>query len=351
MEFSDPHAAHRRAGIPVIGREWHDVAIDGDDLAGVVFQNCVFDRVRLTSTSLWQSVFVQCTFTDCEFVDCRLFRAQYVDCSGNRLRIAAGEFRETGFAQCRFDELRIESSGERVAFAGTEVGRVAFDRAGCRQQALAVSNCTLGAVAAENASFDGLAGVGIDLRVWALENALFERCMLVEACAEELDLSAVRFESCNLYKGNFAGVRIRHAPGTIFAECDCRDADFADAELTGALFARTSAPRARFVGANLTHALFPEATLVEADFGGVRAEQSVWNGADLTDANLERIDAYQATFRNGVLDGARVGGARLVQADLHGVEASLEDADTREARGTLEWRAEREAEARLPPRS
>ena len=71
-------------------------------------------------------------------------------------------------------------------------------------------------------------------------------------------------------------------------------------------------------------------------------------GADLTDAGLEGMDAFRSTFRNAVLGGANVDDARFVEADLHGVESTLAGADLRGSRGTVAWRAEREAQARSP---
>ena len=44
----------------------------------------------------------------------------------------------------------------------------------------------------------------------------------------------------------------------------------------------------------------------------------------------------------------RLAGASLVEADVHGVDGSLEGADLRDSRGTTAWREEREVEARRP---
>ena len=348
MAFKDPYGAHRKAGIPMIGASWRDTEIDGDDIAGMIFQDCEFERVRLTGTSLWQTVFVNCRLSDCEFADCRLFRTQWVDCSGSGFRITGGEFAEAVFSKCRFKELALDRSGERLAFASCERGRLAFNGDGCRQHGLTVSDCTFDAVAAENASFTSATAVAADLRVWSLEHAVLDHCLLVEVQAEGLDLSTVRLNTCNLFKGNLRETRIRHAPGSIFAECDCSGADFAEAELDGALFAKALAENTRFAGASLNNAMFPESTLIGADFRGASARQSVWTGADLTDAGFEGVDAWRGTFRNAVFGNTRLAGASLVEADVHGVDGSLEGADLRDSRGTTAWRAEREAEARRP---
>ncbi|MXZ33122.1 MAG: hypothetical protein F4Z20_07235, partial [Gammaproteobacteria bacterium] len=71
----------------------------------------------------------------------------------------------------------------------------------------------------------------------------------------------------------------------------------------------------------------------------------VWREADLGGANLAGLDAFRGIFRNANMDGAEVSGASFACADLHGVKQSLEGADTREARGTLDWRAELERQS------
>ena len=49
-------------------------------------------------------------------------------------------------------------------------------------------------------------------------------------------------------------------------------------------------------------------------------------------------------FRNASFKDANVANARFVETDLHGVEETLDGADLRDSRGTVTWRAEREAE-------
>ena len=348
MAFKDPYGAHRKAGIPLVGGAWRDQEIAGDDIAGMILKDCVLERVRLIGTSLWQTLFVDTRFEKCEFVDCRLFRTQWVNCDGSGFRVIGGEFSEAAFSECRFEELIVGRSGDRIVFGSCDLGRIAFIEDGLGQRGLSFSDCKFTEVAADNVRWESATGVAVDFAGWSLDGAVLDRCMFVEATARGLDLSKVRFASCNLYKGDFREARIRQAPGSIFAEANCADADFVEADLTGALFAKSEAPGARFIRAQLANAMFPDSSLVGADFSGAFAVQSVWSAADLTDANFERVDAYRSTFRNGVLSGTRVDGARFVEADLHGVEAPLSGADLRGARGTLDWRAEREKEARLP---
>ena len=332
--------------MPLVGGRWCDTEITGDDMAGVIFQDCVFERVRMVGSSFWQAMFVNSRFDDCEFTDCRLFRTQWIDCSGSTLRLVGGEFAEVVFSECRFEDLVVETSGDQVVFGSSEINHLAFRGEGSVQRGLTVSDCTFRSVGAEHADWQSATGVAIDFGVWSLDGATFDKCMFVEAKAPRGDFSNVRFVSCNLYKSDFKKARIKHAPGSIFAESDCTESDFAEADLTGALFAKTLARGARFIRARLGNAMFPDANLEGADFDGADARESVWSGANLTDANFQGANAYRSTFRGGVFNGAQVAGACFVEAELHGVEASLTGADLRGARRTTDWRAERETEVR-----
>ena len=332
--------------MPLVGGRWCDTEITGDDMAGVIFQDCVFERVHLVGSSFWQAMFVNCRFDDCEFTDCRLFRTQWIDCSGSTMRLFGGEFAEAVFSECRFEDLVVEIPGNQVVFGSSEINHVAFRGDGSSQRGLTISDCAFHSVGAEHANWQSATGVGVDFGVWSLDGAAFDKCMFVEAKAPQHDFSNVRFASCNLYKSDFTKARIRDAPGSIFAESDCTEADFAEADLRGALFAGTLAPGARFVRARLGNAMFPGANLEGADFNGADARESVWIGANLTDANFQGADAYRSTFRGGVFNGTQVAGACFVEADLHGVEASLTGADLRGVRRATDWRAEREAQVR-----
>ena len=346
MTFKDPIGAHRTAGIPIVGATYSDMHFDQEDLAGVIFKDCVLERVRLTGSSLWQTMFVNSRLDDCEFADCRVFRTQWVGCSGSGFRILGGELSEAVFSSNKLGHVALDQSGQRVVLGESEFGRLAFNGAGCAQEGLTISGCTFDSVAAENATWHGGSAIGVDLSTWSLEGARLEKCSFIRATGDGLDFSSVRFESCNLFQASFCETRFRWARGSIFAECHCDDADFTDAELDGALFAKVRASNARFRGARLSNAMFPGATLIGADFSGATAGRSVWAGADLTGARLARMHAYQASFRNAVLEDAEVENACLVEADLHGVEEALIGADLRDARRSVPWRAEREAQAR-----
>ena len=349
MAYKDPYGAHRNAGIPLVGAAWNDTEFTGDDIAGVIFQDCKLERVRLVDSNLWQTTFVNCRFDDCEFVNCRLFRTQWVQCSGRGFGIKGGEFSEAVWSECRFGQVRVAASGHRVAMGASTVGRLAFDDEGCAQFGLTVSDCTFEELLAEQARWESATMTSADFRPWSITGAVMQQCLFVQTTARELDLSSVRFERCNLFKSDFSAARISHAPGCIFAEANCADTDFGGAELTGALFAKVSAPGARFVDAKLDNAMFPDAVLHGADFSRAIAKQSVWNAADLTKAKFSSVNATGSIFRHCIFDDTDLQGATLVDADLHGVEADLVGADTRGARGSIDWRAEREAEARRPP--
>lgn len=346
MRFKNPYAAHRNAGVPVVERRWTDADIAEDDIAGVLFQDCVFERVRLARSTLAKTIFLNSRFDDCVLEDCNIVETHWNGCEGEGLRIVGGELRAAVFAQVKFKRLDIEQRGDGIVLAESEIGRLALNGAGCAQNAIVLSGGIFDALLAENAQWQGGSAVEVDLTTWTLDNAAFERCSFIRASARAMDLSSVRFESCNLYQSDFREARFRAAPGSIFADCKLAQADFADALLDGALFANADAREANFERARLAVTLFPKATLNGARFNAALAKGSVWTEADLSGAELTSMDGSRAIFRNATLDEADVANASFVEADLHGVDAPLTGADLRDARGTVEWRAEREREAR-----
>jgi uncharacterized protein YjbI with pentapeptide repeats len=346
MQFRDPFGAHRNAGIPVVGSTWSDQRLANEDLAGVIFQDCVFERVRLERAILRQTTFLNSRFDDCIFDDCQVAETRWIGCQGSGLRISRGELSESLFSRTRLARLELAQTGRQIILAESVFDRFALNGAGCDQQQMTISDSTFGSFAAENATWRGGSALGIDFDTWSLDNARFDRCAFVRTSGNSMDFSSVRFESCNLYQSEFCEARFRWAEGSIFAECELARADFVEAKLKGALFAKSNAVEARFDRACLDGALFPKATLTGARFTGATAKQSVWVEADLTDANLEGVDAFRSTFRNAVLKRAEVTNTRFVEADLHGVEEVLDGADLRGSRKTVAWRAEREAQAR-----
>ena len=346
LEFQDPIGAHRNAGIPVSGVTWSGETFRDEDIAGVVFNDCVLERVRLERMNMRQTMFLNCRFDDCVVHDCQLVSAGWVDCHGAGLRISGGEFAETLFSQCNLSRLDLDQGGRQNTLSESTFGHVAFNGAGCEQVIFTITGCTIDSLAAENAAWRQSSFIAVDLGSWALNRARMDKCCFIRATGNGTDLSKVRFEACNLYQSELRGARLREAPGSIFAECDLADADFIEADLKGSLFAKSAAPRARFDRAHLDGALFPKAVLHGASFAGATARQSVWQDADLTGADLASMDAFRSTFRNAVLRDAEVGNTRFVEADLHGVEETLAGADLRGSRGTVQWRAEREAEVR-----
>ena len=349
MQFDFPYEAHRNAGIPVTGENWHDRTYEGEDLAGVIFHECQFANLHLQRFILDRCVFNSCRFDACSFEECRMNQIQFANCTGTGFTVAGGAFDEATVTQAKLDRLDVHSRCWQLTLAESQIGVLSFHGEGCEQDKLTLSGCRLGSLEAGDALWrDGMA-VQLDLSICRFGEASFERTCFVQANAVGADLSRLSLRSCNLYQSDLSGARLRQAESSIFAECQLADADFTQAELNGALFAKAKAPRARFDGASLEGALFPEATLTGASFEGASARRSVWNGADLTDANLKHMDCTEAVFRHAKLAGASVDGACLAIADLHGVEEALTAADLTGARRTVGWRAEREREA-LPTR-
>ena len=344
--FRNPVGAHRNAGVPLSGKTWRDRQIDGDDLAGVLFHDCTFERVRMKRVNLRQTSFVDSRFVDCVFDDCELVETLWISCSGTGFQIERGRASQLLVSGCKLSRLGFTQSGQQVTLAESSIDHLVFDGPGCHQNSLTISGCTFSEFVVENAVWQGGTLVGLNMDVCSLDGARFERCSFIQSTGEGIDLSKVRFESCNLYQSVLPKGRFSWAERSIFAECDLTEADFSQAALSGALFAKATAPRSRFDRAVLDGAMFPKAILTGASFTDATAKQSVWLDADLTDADLQGMDAWRSTFRNATLKGAEVTNARFLEADLHGVAETLDGADLRGARATEAWRAEYEAKMR-----
>lgn len=343
MQFKDPVGAHRSAGIPLMGREWRDERMVDDDVSGMIFQDCVFENVQFERISFEQAMFLQCRMSDCTFTDAKLVHTRWVECEGTGLTVTGGEMQDVAISDCRLGTLDVRQKALRLVLAQTTLDRLAFSGAGTQQDTMTVSGTEFGQVDAENVVWHGVSAVDVDLAVWTMPNAELNRCCFIRATGDDADFSSVHFNACNLYQSTFRRAKLRHGAGSIFAECDLEEADLVEADLGGALFAKTHAPKARFDRSRIEQAIFADAILTGASFAGALATSSVWTDADLTSANLERIGAFRGIFRNATLKDATVLGANLAETDLHGITDALDGADTRDARGTIDWRAEREA--------
>lgn len=345
MQFAFPYKAHRQAGIPISGETWQDQTYADQDLVGVIFSECKFVNLHLVRIDFSKCIFNSCYFDKCTFTDCTLYQTQLASCTGTEIVISGGVLEEAVVSEMNLRLLVIRQLAWRLVIAESEIDILRFQDAGLEQNQMTLSGCTLQRLEAVGAHWlDGMA-VKLDLSICEFGEAEFERTGFVRANATDLDLSRLKFRSCNLYQSNLSRARIRHAESSIFAECQLTEANLMQAILNGSLFVKAKAEGARFDGASLNNALFPEATLTGASFAGATAISSVFNEADLTDANLAQTDATSAIFRHANLTGANVDGASFVTAQLHGAEGNLDGADTTGSQGTIEWRAEREREA------
>ncbi len=344
--FQNPLAAHRNAGVPLSGKTWSDREIVDEDLAGILFHDCTFEGVRMRRVNLRQTSFIESRFENCVFEDCDIQETLWTSCAGQGFRIAGGSAPQFLLSDCKFAGMQLAQSGKQVTLAESRIDDLEFEGPGRRQNSITVSGCSFSRIAAENAEWKGGTLVGVDFKSCSLDGARFERCSFIRSTGEEKDFSTVQFESCNLYQSVLPKGKFAFAERCIFAECDLTEAEFSDAALTGALFAKAEAPGSCFERAVLDGAMFPKAVLTNASFEGAAARQSVWLEADLAGANLQRLNAWRATFRNADLNAADVMNASFEEADLHGVEESLDGADLHGARRTEGWRAEREAAMR-----
>lgn len=346
MTYKDPVGAHRHAGLPFQEQEWADLEVVGEDVAGVMFQDCRFSNVQFRNLDLSQVNMMECVIDNCLFEDCVFRRTVLGRCRGFGFRVTGGSVDGLILASCDFEQISLGQSMQKSVFAESRIQRVSLDGAGVEQYLLTISGTELGEFHLENARWNQCSAVEVDFSNWTCTNAHFDTCNFVKVRAVGVDLRSVRFERCNMYGSVLDGARLRHAEGSIFAECQMRETELQSGELAGALFAKVQAEGARFDQAELDGAMFPKANLASAQFPGVRARTSVWAGANLEGANFDGADLYQSTFRNAVLADASVQGASFRECDLHGVEESLHGADLSGARETIAWRLENEKAAR-----
>jgi len=344
MEFANPFEAHRNVGVPLQQRSWKDQRFDGEDWAGVTFQDCAFDGASFASVNLLQTMFVDCRFVNCVFEDCNLVGTHLAKCTGTGFVVRGGVCRELALSECEFDTVRLEQTGRQMLLAQSRFGELLFADGGLNQEIPTLSDCEIGALVAPNAFWSDASAVSADLSNWRIDGASFLRCSFIRTVAEGVDLSNVTFVSCNLYQARLAGAVLRSVEKCIFAECELDGANFEEAHAAGSLYANSRAHGCRFDAASMAGALFPETDLTGASFVGANAPGSVWVGAILDDANVERLSAPESTFRNARFTHASVQDSDFRQADLHGVEGDLSAADTRDSRGSVDWRAARERE-------
>lgn len=348
MNFKDPVGAHQAAGIPVKGQTWEGVTI-ADDMTGMLLMDCVFRDVRLENSKMNQALFIQCRFENFVIADSDVVQTRFINCEATDLQIKGGTLYDLSFSEGKYDQLTIEQKADILLLSQVTIEHLIFNGMAASQSRLTISDCEISKLSAENAAWTLATVVGVDFEGCVFTNANFERCSFIKATGQAVDLSTVLFKECNLFQSELPEAKIRKAERSIFAEADLTAVDCEGANLQGCLFAKANMPGGRFSGANLQGALLVNAMLREADFSSIQATNSVWHDADLTNASLESANLWRGSFRNAILDGASVTGADMRETDLHGVRTVLTDADTTNARGTLEWRAEVEAEARKEP--
>ncbi|MXZ33573.1 MAG: pentapeptide repeat-containing protein, partial [Gammaproteobacteria bacterium] len=139
MLYAHPDEAHRQAGVPVQGRSWSDAAYGDENLAGIVWENCEFERVRFERADLRQTVFVNCRFDDCEFLDCRLGETLFSGCSGAGAAISGGELYGVVIAKTQWERLAIARTGRNCVLSESGFGEIEFNGKGARQRALTLS--------------------------------------------------------------------------------------------------------------------------------------------------------------------------------------------------------------------
>ena len=350
-EFRDPHGAHRNVGIPVSGVRWSGYESRGEDLRGMIFQECTFEDVSFIGCQLEKTIFIQCTLDGVTVEDCALDLTQWVQCTGRRIRIGSSDktLLQPVFAGSKLTELIVGARCDRLIVSDCALESIAFEGAGLEQYGLTISGGAIERVQAAQVRWQMGSILKAKLAGWDLSGAVLTQCALVEASGEEVDLVETTFERCNLHGSQLPGVQLRRIEGSIFSACDMTGADLKGSTANQTLMVQSDLRQVRLAGAELGGAILSESDLRGADVTGAQAPRSVWMKSDLRDAVLDRLHAPWSSFAHARFAGATVEGARLENCDLHGVTDLPPGALTAGARGTIEWRAERERGSGLVP--
>lgn len=167
---------------------------------------------------------------------------------------------------------------------------------------LSFENCTfddedLSGLGLDGVQFLACSFIGTRFTRARLQDTVWQRCKLGQADFSLADVSAARFQVCDLHLSKWVRTQI----ASLLIE---------DSKLSGAIFNETrgldlSLRECKLVGATLRAINFRKQSLVQLDF---------------SDADLGGCDFQDAVFEGGSLRGASLRGANFKGTDLRSVE-------------------------------
>jgi uncharacterized protein YjbI with pentapeptide repeats len=140
------------------------------------------------------------------------------------------------------------------------------------------------------------------------------------------NLSGAYFEGADLGGADLSGANLERA---ILWKANLKRAKLVEADFRMAELTQADLAQADLSGAHLEKVTLLKATLRKANLSGANLSGAILPGADMTGADLSRANLVRT-----YLEGADLGGARLMGADLGGAKlmgADMTGADLREA--------------------
>ncbi len=177
------------------------------------------------------------------------------------------------------------------------------------------------------------------------ENASFEEMDLVGVDLSNRDLSGVNFRQADLTKANLSGANLCGADFTdadlsnaklqyviaqktifnnaILDQVDASFADFSNSSFISSQCQRVVMIKANFSDAALSYADFSHGTLPGGNFLNASLLESIFEGADLSQSQFEQIDAVGCDFSDANLREVFVSKSNLRQANFASSRLSL----------------------------
>lgn len=184
---------------------------------------------------------------------------------------------------------------------------------------------TIDSMLAENASFEEMDLVGVDLSKRDLSGFNFKQADLTNANLSGANLSGADFSEADLSNAKLQHV-IAHKSIFDKAILDQVDASFADFTSSSFMYAqgqRVVMIKANFTDTALSYADFSQSTLPGGNFLNASLQESVFEGADLSQGQFEQVDGVGCDFSDANLREAFVSKSNLRQANFASSRLSL----------------------------
>lgn len=182
--------------------------IDGDD--ELTFKNCQVSEGRIKGEALTVSSWTECRFINCDFAGTTLREANFTKCDFyNSKDVKGATFRNSNISRAKFTECNLSLT----TFSNCDAYDAEF------------KDCLMRGAIFEKTDFS------LKLGRRHFNQVKFERCRMVDAILEGLNLSSCEFIACELNGATLSSSRLVN---TVMKKCDLMFTDIRDADFSGA---------------------------------------------------------------------------------------------------------------------